>query len=160
MITNILSRAAKNSMRTLGITMFLAALSVFGLISVLTADSYAEYDDPLAKTYEAHGGLDKWNSMSELKYTLVGFPLSPQVQEASVSTVDLNTRNNTITSEGYTVGFNGSEAWASPSMEAVGLPPRFYALGSFYYIGIPFVFADEGTVVKDAGTEEGKRENI
>ena len=35
----------------------------------------------------------------------------------------------------------------------MGLPPRFVTLGSFYFIGMPFVFGDEGVVLTDGGTD-------
>ena len=30
-----------------------------------------------------------------------------------------------------------------------GMSPRFVALGSFYFLGMPFVFGDDGVVVTD-----------
>lgn len=109
-------------------------------------------DNPLVKTFEAHGGLDKWDGKGTMIYTLDGFPLSPQVAKPNKSTVDLKNRYNLIEGEGFTVGFNGLQAWAVPGPDAVGLPTRFFNLGSFYFIGMPFVFGDPGTVITDAGT--------
>lgn len=62
------------------------------------------------KTYEAHGGLDKWASKGTMIYTLDGFPLSPQVAKPNKSTVDLKSRYNLIEGEGFTVGYNGQNA--------------------------------------------------
>ena len=106
----------------------------------------------LAKTFEAHGGLEQWRKQKTLTYTLKDFPLSPQVAKPNTSTVDLSNRFNRIVGEGFTVGFDGNEAWSVPGPDAVGLPPRLFSLGSFYFVGMPFVFADPGTILQDKGT--------
>jgi len=107
---------------------------------------------PLAKTFDAHGGLEQWRKQKTFTYTLKDFPLSPQVAKPNTSTVDLVNRFNRIVGEGFTVGFDGKEAWSVPGPDAVGLPPRFFSLGSFYFIGMPFVFADPGIILKSKGT--------
>jgi hypothetical protein len=107
---------------------------------------------PLGKTLEAHGGLDRWNEQGQMSYRMIGFPLTPQVAKPSRSTVDLRTRRNRIESDGFTVGFDGQRAWSTPGPDAVGLPPRFFSLGSFYFHGMPFVFADAGVILEDMGT--------
>ncbi len=114
--------------------------------------SFAANENPLEMTLNAHGGLEKWQEQSAMIYTMIGFPLSPQVAKPNESTVDLKNRYNRIKSEEFTVGFNGETAWAVPGPEAVGLKPRFFSLGSFYFNGMPFVFADPGVVLTDAGT--------
>lgn len=116
----------------------------------------------LQPTLDAHGGLERWKSYRSFEYRLDGFPLTPQVAETSHSSVDLWNRFNRIQSKGYTVGWNGQQAWATPNPEAVGLPPRFYTLGSFYFIGMPFVFADPGVVLEEAGesTFRGKEYRV
>ncbi len=110
-------------------------------------------DLPLWRTYEAHGGIDEWRRQRALTYTLEGFPLSPQVAKPNTATVDLHNRHNRIEGAGFVVGFDGKQAWSTPGPDAVGLPPRFFTLGSFYFIGMPFVFADPGVVVEDKGKE-------
>ena len=106
----------------------------------------------LQETLEAHGGLETWKTYRSVRYRMVGFPLTPAVAAPSHSTVDLENRFNRIESAAYTVGWNGQDAWAVPNPEAVGLPPRFYTLGSFYFLGMPFVFADPGVVLEARGT--------
>lgn len=125
------------------------------LSAVLVSATLAHgQSSPLKATYEAHGGIAQWRRQRTFTYTLDGFPLSPQVAKPNHSIVDLNNRNNRIESAGFTVGFNGTDAWSLPGPKAVGLPPRFFSLGSFYFIGMPFVFADPGTILEDKG--EGK----
>lgn len=135
-------------------------LVVMALVMVFSfnEDLYAEANtkNPLAGTFEAHGGLDAIAAKGTMIYTLEGFPLTPQVAKPNTSTVDLKNRYNLIKSQDFTVGFNGESAWSEPGPDAVGLPPRFFTLGSFYFIGMPFVFSDQGTVITDAGTARFK----
>jgi hypothetical protein len=107
---------------------------------------------PLDQTFEAHGGLDQWRKQRQMSYTLNGFPLSAHVAKPNRSTVDLNNRFNRIEGEGFVVAFDGNQAWCTPGPEAVGLKPRFFALGSFYFIGMPFVFADPGVNLREQAT--------
>ena len=127
--------------------------SLFALFLLISINnSFSANENILDKTFEAHGGLEKWQKQYAMVYTMVGFPLTPQVAKPNKSTVDLKNRYNRIESEEFTVGFNGETAWTIPGPEAVGLPPRFFSLGSFYFNGMPFVFADPGVVLTDEGT--------
>ena len=85
-------------------------------------------DGPLAATFEAHGGLDRWHAQRSFSYVLDGFPLSPQVARRNRSTVDLRNRYNRIEGDGFVVGWDGEKAWADPDPDAVGQQPRFFAL--------------------------------
>ncbi len=127
-----------------------ALLLTLSFSSVGFADGHEE--NLLSKTFEAHGGLDKWNQQKKLTYTMKGFPLTPQVAKPNTATIDLQNRYSRVESEGFVLGFNGTEDWVKPNLEAVGVPPRFFSMGSFYYVGMPFVFGDEGVVITDAGT--------
>lgn len=131
------------------VSLALAALLLPGVPAV-ALDGAA---GPLDKTFEAHGGLEQWRKQRQMSYTLNGFPLSPQVAKPNRSTVDLHNRFNRIDGEGFAVAFDGTSAWSTPGPDAIGLPPRFFALGSFYFIGMPFVFADPGVVLEDKGME-------
>ena len=134
----------------------LAAVAL--LLQCGPADEFDVAAGPLDPTFEAHGGLKQWREQRQMNYTLNGFPLSPQVSRPNRSTVDLNSRFNRIEGEGFVVAFDGTQAWCTPEPEAVGLPPRFFCLGSFYFIGMPFVFGDDGVVLqkKGYGTFDGK----
>ncbi len=144
--------------RTVRIAWFASVVVTIGLVGCEPNGEQARQstrdDGPLTQTLEAHGGIDKWQRQRTFTYTLDGFPLSPQVARPNTATVDLHNRRNRIAGEGFTVGFDGQQAWSSPGPDAVGLPPRFFSLGSFYFIGMPFVFADPGVVVQDKGTGE------
>jgi len=115
------------------------------------ADKNANARNKLNATLNAHGGIENWQRYRTFAYTMDGFPLSPQVAKTSRSTVDLRHRTNRIEAEGYTTAWDGKVAWSTPGPDAIGLPPRFYNLGSFYFIAMPFVFADPGVVLTDGG---------
>lgn len=99
----------------------------------------------------AHGGLDRYRAFGGMQYTMIGFPLSEKTRMPNTSTVDLVTRWNRIEGQGYTVGFDGQSSWSMPVATASGVPTRLYVLGSFYYMGMPWVFADSGVTLKDGG---------
>lgn len=144
------------SLRPVLMTVF---VSVLGL-SAAWADTAGEAQ--LQKTLAAHGGLEHWKATRSLAYTMKGFPLTELIARENRSTVDLVTRKNRIDGPGYTVGFNGTDAWSLPGPKSSGLPSRFVTLGSFYFVGIPFVLADEGVEVNDGGTKtyNGKRYRV
>ena len=143
-----LSQHSALPLNTLSILLTMLLLTFMGSPASAEAPHQAQGIELLQPTLEAHGGLGPWQSYQSFEYRLVGFPLTPAVAEPSQSTVDLKNRHNRIESEGYTVGWNGHQAWATPNPDAVGLPPRFYTLGSFYFIGMPFVFADPGVILE------------
>ena len=132
------------------------------LALTLTLGCNTQSGGPLSKTFEAHGGLENWRSQQSFVYTLDGFPLSEQVAKPTTSTVDLQQRLHRIEGQNFLAGYDGQDGWALPNDEAAGLPPRFYTLGSFYFIAMPFVFGDPGTFVeeKGIGTFRGKAYNV
>lgn len=144
------------------ITLLLAALV---LAACSSAESSSEgagrhgWASPLASTFAAHGGLEAWRAQGTFRYTMKGFPLSGPMSQPNVSTVDLQTRRNRIDGQGFSVGWDGEQAWGSPALDSAGLPPRFVSLGSFYFIGMPFVFGDPGAAVERLDDErwEGRR---
>ncbi|MCH7547572.1 MAG: hypothetical protein IID30_14315 [Planctomycetes bacterium] len=126
-------------------------LMTFVITTHTQAWQASQATSPLAATFEAHGGLDRFQSFGTMAYTMKGFPLSAPMAKTNRSTVDLKTRRNRIDGEGFTVAWDGERAWSTPGPDAVGLPPRFVTLGSFYFIGMPFVFGDDGVVLEEDG---------
>ncbi|MCZ6835543.1 MAG: hypothetical protein O7G85_07195 [Planctomycetota bacterium] len=147
---------------------FVLNMLAFALILTLGTNGFASQTTKaseatlLAKTYEAHGGLELFQAQGTMSYTMKGFPLSGPMSKQNHSTINLKTRQNRIDGEGFVVAWDGKQAWATPSLEAVGLPARFVTLGSFYFIGMPFVFGDPGVVLTDEGygTFNGKNYRV
>ncbi|MEM9419511.1 MAG: hypothetical protein AAGA25_10750 [Planctomycetota bacterium] len=133
---------------------FAAGLALASAASLLGSAALAEDSDrlePIQATIDAHGGLETWQQQGTLTYTLTGFPLSEPMSQPNTSTIDLRSRANRIDGQGFTVGWNGEQAWSTGGPNSSGLPSRFVTLGSFYFLGMPFVFADPGTVITERG---------
>ena len=139
----------RNPIRSLGTL----ALGAVLLLSGLTAQAAPTSDHPLSATFAAHGDLERFQQQRSMTYTMNGFPLSEAMARPNRSIVDLQTRRNRIDGDGFTVAFDGARAWSTPGPDAAGLPSRFVTLGSFYFIGMPFVFGDDGVVVTPQGTQ-------
>ena len=103
----------------------------------------------LAEAIEAHGGLDTWRSYARMDYATKDFPLGANAPFDFTQTTDLKNRRHVTRGEGFVSGKNEGGAWALPSVEALGLPPAFFESGNFYFIAMPFVFADPGVVTRD-----------
>lgn len=122
-----------------------AALGFTAPLTVAADD--ADRLAPLQATLDAHGGLDAWQAQGTMTYKMTGFPLSAQMSQPNVSTIDLHSRANRIDGQGFSAVWNGQEAWSTGEANSAGLPTRFVTLGSFYFLGMPFVFADPGAVI-------------
>ncbi len=48
--------------------------------------------------------------------------------------------------EGITFGWDGKKAWISPEDADLGFPASFWALTPYYFVGVPHVLADPGTI--------------
>ncbi len=94
---------------------------------------------PLVNALDAHGGLDHWQSMKTLRYTLQSGDKIEKHQ------IDLSTRKVRIDTDGYTLGFDGSEVWVTPDLAAFGDgSARFYHNLIFYFFALPYVAVDQG----------------
>jgi hypothetical protein len=103
----------------------------------------------LNEAIEAHGGLATWRSYAQMDYATRDFPLGANAPFNFTQTTDLNNRRHLTRGEGFTSGLNEHRAWAAPNVEALGLPPAFFESGNFYFIAMPFVFADPGVIARD-----------
>lgn len=115
----------------------------------------------LQGSYDAHGGLETFRSYGTLEYDQQ-MEINGVAQLSDHQLFDLNSRSALITNDTYTIGFDGNEAWITPNIEALGLPPRFYALTPFYFFGLPFFFADPGANLEPLGTKvlDGKEYDV
>ena len=94
---------------------------------------------------DAHGGLDQWNKMNTLKFT------ASQREPATDFIVDLKTRMETVEIKGkYKIGNDGDKVWVTPARDSFpGKSPRFMKNLLFYFVAIPFVFADDGVILEE-----------
>ncbi len=112
----------------------------------------------LAPYLDAHGGLEAWRRFGTLEYDL------RRGEWTDHQLIDLKGRRVRITSEAYTIGFDGEDVWITPDRDALnyGAPPRFYSGTYFYFFALPFVFADPGTRVEklEPRTLDGKAYDV
>ncbi|WP_147677931.1 DUF6503 family protein [Algibacter pacificus] len=97
------------------------------------------YPEALVKVFDAHGGLDLWNSMQSLTYT------QPKETGNDVTITNLKNRKILIDMPNHAIGYNGKDVWLQNKGEAQykGKPKFFYNL-MFYFYSMPFILADDG----------------
>jgi len=94
-----------------------------------------------------HGGLGAWRSYGTLEFEME----SGGAVERHI--VDLRTRNVRVSGDGWTLGYDGRNAWVAPGLEAFDGNPMFYSSLHFYFFSLPFVLADPGTVHRPLGVQ-------
>ncbi|SDR98391.1 DUF6503 family protein [Winogradskyella sediminis] len=97
------------------------------------------YPESITKVFDAHGGINKWQKMQTLSFSVV----KPTGNE--VITENLKTRAELIDTPTYTQGFDGETLWINEKngKEYKG-KPKFYKGLMFYFYAMPFVFGDDG----------------
>ena len=105
-----------------------------------------DYPPVISDVWEAHGGLDRWNEFGMMQFTIGEGPT------AETHYVNLANRKVLIESDSFRLGMDGEKVWVEPSLDALGRDARFYHNLIFYFAAIPFVFADPGVNIRDAGT--------
>lgn len=103
------------------------------------------YPKDIASVFEAHGGIDTWNRMNNLCFTL------PKGDIEEVHTVDLKSRKTRIETKDYVLGFDGEKVWVQQDSAAFDTNrARFYHNLMFYFYAMPFVLGDEGITYSEA----------
>ena len=98
-----------------------------------------KYPEAISKVFEAHGGLDVWNDMKSLSFTM------PKPDGNEITTVNLKNRKSRIEMPHHTIGFDGKEVWLfKKDTIAYKGNPKFYYNLMFYFYAMPFVLADKG----------------
>ena len=97
---------------------------------------------------DAHGGLEKWYSQSPLYYHFNYRPTEADktIRDSYILNDYVNARavHTSADQEGVTYGFDGKDAWHAPADVEPSVSPRFWSLTPYYFVGLPFVLADEG----------------
>lgn len=106
------------------------------------------YPENISKVFKAHGGLDKWNTMKMLEFTM------QKPEGIEVTTTNLKNRKALIDMPNHTIGYNGEDVWLKNKTEdeykLYGGNPRFYYNLMFYFYAMPFILADDGIVYEEA----------
>ena len=96
-----------------------------------------EFPSYVAKVFDAHGGLEKWNSMSSMSYVM------ETGGGDETQSIDLRNRRELIEKPEYKMGFDGTNYWTTADT-SVKTSPVFYTNLIFYFYAMPFVIADDG----------------
>lgn len=111
------------------------------------------YPDELTKVFDAHGGLELWEQMRTLEFSI------EKPDGLEITTTDLKERYALVEMPDHTIGFDGGSVWMKSKQGKVydGSPEHYYNL-MFYFFTMPFVLTDNGTNYSDvqALTIEGK----
>lgn len=121
----------------------------------------------LSQAIDAHGGLEPWLTAGTLGFDFDYLTeAQPEKRKYTRNRVDLRSRRAVQQELGEgadaQLGWDGSEAWVRPNEDAFPSDPRFWATTPFYFVGIPWVLADEGAhaaelpaeVVPQTGVED------
>lgn len=92
-----------------------------------------KYPEDIAKIFEAHGGVKKWNASRTLTFE----------KGNDTHKIDLWSRKTVVKSPNYSMGYDGENVWVSDTTKFKG-DPKFYYNLYFYFYAMPFVFADDG----------------
>lgn len=107
------------------------------------------------ESIEAHGGLATWYRSGTLEFVFDYQPSDESQRKLTLNRVDLwraRAWQSQRGSETQAVfGWDGTEAWIEPGPDSFPTSARFWALTPYYFVGVPFVFADEGTRFEDLG---------
>ena len=112
----------------------------------------------VAESIEAHGGLESWYGQSPLYYH---FDYRPQdgkgkVRDSYILNDYVNARavHQVADNMDVTYGFDGKDAWQNPADAELAVSPRFWSLTPYYFVGLPFVLADEGIIFEQLEPRE------
>ena len=103
------------------------------------------YPNAIAKVFNAHGGIDRWNTMKTLSFTMD----KPSGKE--VTTTDLKSRAERIETPTYVLGFDGNELWVQDKEgHTYEGNAKFYKGLMMYFYAMPFIVGDDGIIYEDA----------
>jgi len=104
------------------------------------------YPEAITKVFNAHGGIDQWNKMKTLAFTME----KPNGKE--VTTVDLKTRAELIDTPTHVQGYDGSSIWIKNKSDHKndGSRAGFYRGLMMYFYAMPFIVGDDGIIYEDA----------
>jgi len=103
------------------------------------------YPESITKVFNAHGGIDAWNKMKTLSFTME----KPNGNE--VTTTDLKSRKERIDTPTYTLGFDGDSLWVNEKDgNAYKGNAWFYKGLMMYFYAMPFIVGDTGIIYEDA----------
>jgi hypothetical protein len=107
--------------------------------------------EPVNRMIAAHGGLDTWKAAPTLSFEDSLLPTGAPTAMVSRVTTEMSTRRAYLDFPAMKaqVVWDGEKAW---SVNWKGpIPPRFLALLSFYFLGLPWLTTDPGVNLGEPG---------
>ena len=102
------------------------------------------YPENITKVFDAHGGIDNWNKMKTLSFTM------NKANGAEVTTTNLKTRAELIDTPTYSVGFDGRTLWVNEKDgNEYKANAKFYKGLMMYFYAMPFIVGDDGIIYED-----------
>ncbi len=105
----------------------------------------------LLSSIQAHGGLRQWFGNGPIAFHFDYQPLDGGRRRDSYQVVDqwsVRAVHEVAANRNLLYGWDGKQAWNYPDTAEVGVNPRFWSTTPFYFIGLPFVLADEGVILE------------
>ena len=102
-------------------------------------DSASSLPSVLQQALAAHGGLNQWHAQQLLEYDVYR-----QGQLVDHQLIALRTRKVLLNNDTYQIGYDGTDYWISPDTTVFESDVRFYHNLQFYFMALPFLFADPG----------------
>lgn len=106
-------------------------------------NTLTNYPPNMEAIFAAHGGIDTWNEMNNICFTVAKDP-------EETHTIDLPSRKTRIDSKDFVLGFNGTKVWLL--QDSIGFNPeraRFYHNLLFYFYAMSFVLGDDGITYEE-----------
>ncbi|MFK7832349.1 MAG: DUF6503 family protein [Winogradskyella sp.] len=103
------------------------------------------YPEAITKVFDAHGGIDNWNTMQTLSFAM------DKSTGKEVTITHLKTRAERIETPTYSLGYNGETQWLveHEGMEYTG-NAKFYKGLMMYFYAMPFIVGDDGITYETA----------
>jgi Family of unknown function (DUF6503) len=103
------------------------------------------YPESITKVFDAHGGIDKWNKMQTLSFTME----KPDGKE--ITTTDLKSRAELIDFPTHSQGYDGESIWIKEKegYDNDGSRAKFYRGLMMYFYTMPFIVGDSGIIYED-----------
>jgi hypothetical protein len=107
----------------------------------------------LWKAIEKYGGLENWYSNGPIyfRFNYKNLKSGGPDTYQTVDTWSAKARHQLVSDTTTAYGWDGEKAWKYPYNASVKENPRFWSLTPFYFVGMPFVIADEGIKLQDEG---------
>ncbi len=107
----------------------------------------------LWQSMEAHGGLAQWYAAGPISFRFDYRPVDPDktVRDSTqlVDTWSSRAAHTVSDNAQLRFGWDGEQAWkVEPEGQELAINTRFWSMTPYYFVGVPFVFSDPGTVLE------------